>query len=278
VNSSIINIEHFKPNALLSKYVRRISYFKSEGILQYRQKITPTPFCYLSFNIGDIGNNIINEKKFNKIEKYHIDGPKLSDDYFIEYNGYLERILVEFQASGFYYLFHHSPSKYSNTLVNLSEFTTEFTKFIFKELVDIKDRIDIIEKFLINKVHKAIRFNIHIENALHLFDSNIGNISVREVCDKINLSERHFNRTFKNITGVSPKQYSRLLQLHYIINLMNSKNYINVQNIAYDAKFYDPSHLSRSFKELTGLSPGDFINGDNHIALKYFSNIANKSE
>ncbi len=262
-----------KPNQVLSKYIKKISVFKSSGKLEHRQKITSTPFTYLSFNLSDVGITTIDNKKYESIEKFHFDGPKISDSIFIDYNGRLHRILIEFQASGFYYLFHKSPSQITNKLINLSSFTNEFDNANLSSLNSTEKQVDVIEKFLINKCNQAIPFNIHIENALHLIQSNFGNISISDICKNINLSDRHFNRTFRNIVGVSPKLYSKLIQFHYIINLMKQKNYGSVQKIAYDAKFYDSAHLNHRFKELTGLSPNEFLVSDKHIALKYFTDM-----
>ena len=44
-----------------------------------------------------------------------------------------------------------------------------------------------------------------------------------------------------------------------------------MQNIAYEAEFYDPAHFTRRFKELTTFTPHEFINSDKHIALDFFT-------
>ncbi|NOX19058.1 MAG: helix-turn-helix domain-containing protein [Chlorobi bacterium] len=274
--NSRINVEHLRPDRMLVKYIKKISIFHSLGKISYRQKITPTPYSYLAFNLADVGVTTIDDEVFGSIEKFHFDGPKISENIFINYNGVLSRILVEFRASGFYYLFHYPPSKLINKLLNLSEISEEFINSNIASLKNSEEQVRIVEKFLIDKSYRAIPFNEAVEKAIQLFEEHSGNISISEVCGKIHLSDRHFNRTFKRIVGISPKQYSKLLQLHYIIKLMKGKNYGSFQDIAYDAKFYDHAHLNHSFKELTGFTPTEFINSDKHIALKYFTDIFDK--
>ena len=271
-----INVEHLKPDLRLIKYIKKISIFKSSGKLNYRQKITPTPYSYLSFNLADVGVTTVDDENFDAIEKYHFDGPKISDNIYIDYDGVLNRILIEFRASGFYYLFHSPPEEITNKLLNLSALSNEFSNSHLVSINNTEEQVKVIEKFLIDKSVRAIPFNEQIEKAIQFFEENFGNISISDVCEKIHLSGRHFNRTFKKIVGVSPKQYSKLLQLHYIIKLMKGKNYSSFQDIAYGAKFYDHAHLNHNFKELTGFTPTEFINSDKHIALKYFTDIFDK--
>jgi AraC-like DNA-binding protein len=265
-----------KPDRKLIDYIKKISIFKSSGKLNYRQKITPTPYSYLSFNLADVGLTTVDDESFDSIEKFHFDGPKISDNIHIDYDGVLSRILIEFRASGFYYLFHFPPEKITNKLMNLSELSSEFQNSNLESLNNSEEQVNVIEKFLIEKSFRAIPFNEPVEKAIKIFEEHSGNIPISEVCEKIHLSVRHFTRTFKKIVGVSPKHYSKLLQLHYIIKLMKEKNYSSFQDIAYGAKFYDHSHLNHTFKELTGFTPSEFINSDKHIALKYFTDIFDK--
>ena len=90
---------------------------------------------------------------------------------------------------------------------------------------------------------------------------------------EIGISERQFDRKFREVVGISPKCYSKILQLHFTINLMRSKNYSSIQEIAYQAEFYDIAHFTHRFKELTGFTPNEFIKSDKHIALKYFTDL-----
>ena len=54
---------------------------------------------------------------------------------------------------------------------------------------------------------------------------------------------------------------------------MHKKEYGSLQDISYQANYYDAPSFSRSFKELTGFSPTEFLESDDHIALKYFTDL-----
>jgi len=54
---------------------------------------------------------------------------------------------------------------------------------------------------------------------------------------------------------------------------MSLKNYTTFQDIAFFADYYDLPHFSRRFKELTGFNPTEFLNSNNHVAAKFFTDL-----
>ena len=272
-----IDIEQHQPSQLLKRYVRKISVFKSKDRLLYKQKLTPTAYIYLTYHHEDIPVNIIGDKKIVPDFRLQIDGPKIYKNSVVEYDGKLHRVMVEFTASGFYYLFHYSPSECIDQLCPLDNFFDDSrVEILEKELSSLQnpnEQIKSIEKFLIELSYRALPFNDYVEEALQIINDHHGSISISNVIKKVRVSERQFSRQFSKIVGVSPKHYSKIIQLHYIIKLMNLKKYTSLQDIAYSAELYDLPHFTHMFKELTGFAPLEFIHSDKHIALKYFGDL-----
>jgi len=277
MTGSSINIASHKPHPLLEKYIRKISVFKSKGIINYTQKLTPTAFMYFTYHHEDIPPNIIGNKKKYPDFRLQIDGPKINQDTFIEYNGKLNRIMIEFSASGFYYLFHKSPTKCVDQLCRLENFFDNGEVLTLENELQALDnsesQIKIIQEFLLELFYKALPSSDYVENSLKIIDDNHGHISIIELVKELRVSKRQFDRQFTKIVGVSPKRYSKILQLHYIINTMSQKKYSSIQDIANKSEFYDLSHFTHAFKELTGFSPVYFIKSNKHIALKYFRDL-----
>ena len=273
----MIVITHKNPNQKLSKYVRKISVFESKRKIKYKQKLTPSAFTYLSYNHKDIPVSIFGNKRVQPTQRLQIAGPKINEDIYVGYNGKLYQILIEFTASGFYYLFHISPSKLLNSLSNLSNLiSSEINEQLEQELFasdNGEQQIKLLEEFLFEKLDNALPFIDYIEKALQIIDEHNGSINISNLIKEIGISERQFDRKFQEVVGISPKCYSKILQLHFTINLMHSKNYTSIQEIAYQAEFYDLAHFTHRFKELTGFTPNEFIKSDKHIALKYFTDL-----
>lgn len=80
-------------------------------------------------------------------------------------------------------------------------------------------------------------------------------IALKELAGAVNLSIYHFSRYFKACTGTSPMAYVLLKKIEkarYEL-LYSSKS---IGQIAASLGFSDQSHLWRTFRQITGMSPG----------------------
>ena len=273
----MIKIRTIEPRKELSEYIRKISLFKTKGKIIYKQKLTPSAFTYLSYNSKDIPTSKFGKKSVQPKSRLQIAGPKISEENYVVYNGELSQILIEFSASGFYYLFNTSPSNLNNNLTDLNNFLdNENYKQLEFELLqsqNMSSQIEILEEFLIDKISTALPFIDYIEKALMIIEKHKGHINITNVVDKLSIGIRQFDRKFLEVVGITPKSYSKIVQLHYVIKLMQSKRYNSLQDLSYQAEFYDHSHFANQFKELTGFTPNEFIKSNRHIALKYFTDL-----
>ncbi len=273
----MVNISSRNIDSKISPYVKKISIFSSDGDLKYRQKLTPSAFTYLSYSHLSIPTSHFGESKISPKNRLQITGPKTNDNNYVEYEGCLQQILIEFSASGFYYLFHSSPSLITNKLSELNNYIhSQECETLEQKLISADDpelHIQYLENFLFDKLQNAIPFIDYIENALKVLGENNGSIQIKSLAKQVGISERQFGREFKKVVGISPKHYAKILQLHYVINLMNLKKYGSMQELAYQAEYFDLAHLTHHFKDLTGFTPSEFVNSNKHIALKYFTDL-----
>jgi AraC-like DNA-binding protein len=277
---NMITIENNNLNPLLSKYIRKISVFRSRKPITYRQKLIPSAFTYLSYNHKDMPVSVFGKKKVHPQRRLQIAGPKINEHIYVEYNGTLEQILIEFTASGFYYLFHESPSQFINSLYCLDDILlpTESEKLneTLKRSNTVQRKIHSLERFLLKRSSNAIPPCEYVENSLKLIGEARGNITIKELIDKLSISERQLDRRFREVVGITPKQFAKIVQLHFVINLMYIKKYNTFQDIAYFASYYDLAHFYHIFKDFTGFSPVEFINSDEHLAFEYFTDLGKK--
>lgn len=262
----------------LARYVSRVSVFESTGPIEHKHRLIPSGCTYLSYNHKDIPTyHHINKVKPST--RLQITGPKTDQNICVEYDGELLQILVEFTPTGFFYLFHSSPASFLNSLVAPSQFVPHETiENLSSRLLATDDpdkQIDIIQDYLVELSYQALPFCNYMEKAIRILGNNIGKNAIKDIAIAVHKSERQFSRQFTKMIGVSPKQYSKILQLHYVINLMNLKEYSSLKEISYSANFYDQSHFDRRFKELVGITPNEFLISKEHNALKYFTDLVN---
>jgi AraC-like DNA-binding protein len=82
--------------------------------------------------------------------------------------------------------------------------------------------------------------------------------SLDELAKEARLSKYHFVRCFRQATGLSPHRYRKLLRVLDARRLLESG--LSVAEAAGQASFADASHLSRTFREWLGVTPGLWAN------------------
>ena len=86
-----------------------------------------------------------------------------------------------------------------------------------------------------------------------------GLVNVRELARENFLSDRQFERKFKEFSGFSPKLFARISRFQAALTEYGSGKSLTA--IAYDCGYYDQSHFINDFKEFSGYNPGLFFSG-----------------
>jgi AraC-like DNA-binding protein len=87
----------------------------------------------------------------------------------------------------------------------------------------------------------------------HLNDS----MELAELSAIAGLSVFHFARQFKQTTGVTPHFYLVRRRVERAKELL-TRTELSLSDIAFAAGFADQSHLTRHFRQLAGITPGQF--------------------
>lgn len=113
----------------------------------------------------------------------------------------------------------------------------------------------IVDVYLENrKVRSTEKMNVFEELTKEIHENPRKWWSIAEMADFCNLSEIHFRRTFKTITGMSPKNYVDRFKIQKAIEKLSSFD-DPIATIAESLGYQDPFHFSRRFKQMTGYSP-----------------------
>ena len=104
-----------------------------------------------------------------------------------------------------------------------------------------------------------------LESAKAFILKNISNneLSVELLAKELCMSRPVLYRKIKALTDQSPQDFIRLIRLLEAKKLlMDSKN--NISDAAYETGFSDPKYFSTSFKKQFGVTPSQFMKGDNN--------------
>ena len=100
-----------------------------------------------------------------------------------------------------------------------------------------------------------------VSTIFEIFKNN-GAVAMSDLVDKTPLSERHFRRKFKEIVGISPKYFCKVIQLNSVFEIIKSANSEKIHALALDNGYYDQAHFIKDFNKLIGESPVNFLNGE----------------
>lgn len=78
--------------------------------------------------------------------------------------------------------------------------------------------------------------------------------SVESMAELCNLSTTHFNRVFKQRTGMTPKNYIDNVKMQMAVEMLSSRD-LGINAVAAKLGFADPYHFSRRFRQIKGHSP-----------------------
>ena len=91
----------------------------------------------------------------------------------------------------------------------------------------------------------------------YLRDNFREQISFADLAKEAGLSEGHFYRVFKQLTGETPSHFLTNIRIRHACNLLRHSNY-SMEQIAGQSGFQDKFYFSRVFKKCTDESPSQF--------------------
>jgi AraC-like DNA-binding protein len=123
----------------------------------------------------------------------------------------------------------------------------------------LENRIEIITALLFD-IFQAKRktLDLQIRQAIQTIIDNKGQITIKEICNKIHFTERTFERRFIKEVGISAKQFSTIIQFQLSLQQLTLKDFSKLTDIVYSNGYADQSHFIKVFKAFTGKTPKAF--------------------
>lgn len=124
---------------------------------------------------------------------------------------------------------------------------------------DNTERVAILTQFLEGKLSEARTNEPLVFRSISQIIETRGLVNVRDLAREYFLSDRHFERKFKEFAGFAPKTYSRIIRFQAALKQYGSGR--SLTDIAYDCGYYDQSHFINDFKEFSGYNPKIYFSG-----------------
>ncbi|MBC9795942.1 helix-turn-helix domain-containing protein [Sinomicrobium weinanense] len=138
-------------------------------------------------------------------------------------------------------------------------------KYVKEQLLasqNTENRIEVMSRFLLDLItRKKITMDESITYATSRLTQSKGDLSLKALRTDIRVSERTFERKFREHVGISPRLYARICRFRSAMMQLQSEDYSRLSDIAYDNGYADQSHFIRTFQEFTGYTPTGFLAG-----------------
>ena len=188
--------------------------------------------------------------------------------------GRFSLIAVVFQPYFLNILLKTSAKETSNQIISVEDVLKNKLEVFQEKLFNKKNHLHIINDlnlFLTHFLSERMSADYHLITATqqYLLQSK-GSVSSKDLQHFTGYSERHLERKFEYHIGMSPKKYGNIIRLHYFLSLMNKEiDDKNMTTLSYEAGYSDQSHLIREFKNNIGLTPKQYLNTENKMAVNF---------
>lgn len=136
---------------------------------------------------------------------------------------------------------------------------TQLTLGKLQQTDNKSDIVDILAGYFHELLGNAsINLNYKIQIAINLILNSNGLITIRELRDKLHVSERTLERYFLKEIGVTAKQFAKIIQFSSSLKQLTETDYYSLTEVGYDNGYADQSHFIRAFKRYTGKTPREF--------------------
>ncbi len=250
------------PSKQLTSVVRY--YWSLEGELSPTEKYihrTLANHCpELIFHYGGEFKEIVSDNKIEKTFRTGLHGQtNIVRRFTAENNCGIFGVMLEPYAIPI--LFNSSAIEVKNELVDLELLIGREGEEIAEQMIlakNNKHRITLMNHFLTKRLTTIN--STEIIYSVKSICSEKGNVNIRHIAERACLSQRQFERNFKNLVGFTPKSFARLVRFKSLAGNY-SKGKQTLTEIAYDFGYYDQSHFIQDFKQFSGYNPKTYFGG-----------------
>ena len=180
----------------------------------------------------------------------------------LTYSGEISVLGINFHPHALRSVFGIAANELTNTGIDLTSIHTKQSISLSEQLVNeetVEGRIKMLSNYLLYQHQHNIRQTDEtVKYAIALIAQSKGNLSLKELRQKLQISERGLERRFSQAIGISPKLFTRIIRFQETLDQLRTNSYDKLSDIAYENEYFDQSYFIRVFKEFTGFSPLEF--------------------
>lgn len=250
-----MKFDKYFPTDQLKPYIKYFVVSENEFANEY--KVFPSSGLVIGFQYkGQLAT--INNHTENKLTSAGITG--ITDGYKVFKNSAdIGTILVYFTEIGFAHFASHPANELFNLSLSLDDIFDRKSVAEVEEKLAItttdKNRIKVVEQFLVSQL-KDIETDKLIVEAVKLIYQTNGTIRIKELNEKLFISQSPFEKRFRKVVGTTAKKFASIVRFNAVLDNLNETK--TLTEICYENNFFDQAHFIKDFKQFTGDTPENF--------------------
>jgi len=256
-----MKFQHVEHDKALSPFVKSIMIFESNEIsIKTHLPFFADGFPGLIYQETPSGLYVNPHKK--RMPPLFIYGQTI-EPIEIEITGSYQMIAFQLYPFTLQALFNIDPKSINDNCYDLSLERTQVQNNVTSALLADNNpysRVKLLSSYIVKLIEvKKNNFDAAIFSAINKILSAKGKCSLAETAKEVNLTKRTFERRFSSETGLSPKQFAKIIQFQNSLTQLSIKDFSSLSDIVYQNGFADQSHFIRVFKSFTGKTPKQFV-------------------
>ena len=148
----------------------------------------------------------------------------------------------------------------TNQKVDLDQVIPINQQMVFEKLSQgsFTDKIAYLQVFITKHLQHLNHPDPWLQAIVSHIKENKGNIDIGVIAKGAFMSVRQLERRFKTKMGLTLKEYAGIIRFLASKSTIESEKHKTLSQIAFQMGFFDPSHMNREFKRISGLLPSHF--------------------
>ena len=225
-----------------------------------RETVLPSGKGFMVFQYkGRFRGMMDNEEQF--VPKYYTIGQQTKTYTLFSDHETNSLTGVAFKPTGLYHMFGQNMALLANSTMDsktvLGSDLTHFETSYEKESRTEK-KVNMVEQLLLNQLEDKKYVPSFIDIAIDMMNRSLGCEPITKITKKLNVSERYFQKKFKEMVGITPSVYNRMVRFNNLFSQFDTEDQNNYKTLVALFNYYDLAHFSKDFKKYCGETPKKF--------------------